>query len=189
MVHYNITMRHTEATLEKLAHMQYDLFCRSNRIARTVISFAALGCGIFNYQKWWGVLLIFYGSYLGSSKYASANHTARKIARQIKEADMELPASRYIFRDTAMEVMTLPENTSLGDPLVYSEICRMGEDANYFYLFRNQYGGYMLPKEELGDDIERFRLFMQEKSGQKFCVQMAPVLRMLHRIPGRQNGK
>ena len=189
MVHYNVTMRHTEATLEKLAHMQYDLFCRSNRVARTVISLSALACGILNYQKWWGVLLIFYGSYLGSSKYASANHTARKIVRQLKAADMELPASRYVFRDTSMEVITLPENTSLGTPLVYAEIRRLGEDANYFYLFRDQYGGYMLPKEELGDETERFREFIQEKSGQKFCVQMSPALQMIHRLAGRQSTK
>lgn len=187
MVHYNVTMKHTEVTLERLAHMQYDLFCKSNKVMRTIISMAALIFGILNYTQWWGVLLIFYGSYLSSSKYASSNHTARKMVRQIKAAGMELPASRYIFRDHSMEVITLPENTSLGEPLPYSEIHRLGEDANYFYVFRNQYGGYMLPKEDLGDDAEAFRNFLQEKSGQKFSMQMAPALQLLHRLSGRKS--
>ena len=35
---YSVTMHHDEKSLEALAHMQYDLFCRGNRIARSMIS-------------------------------------------------------------------------------------------------------------------------------------------------------
>ena len=40
MVHYNVTMQHSEQTFEKLAHMQYDLFCKSNLIVRTLLGMA-----------------------------------------------------------------------------------------------------------------------------------------------------
>ena len=41
MVHYNVTMRHSEHTFEKLAHMQYDLFCKGNLIVRTILGMGA----------------------------------------------------------------------------------------------------------------------------------------------------
>ena len=61
MIHYQVTMRHDEKTLELLAHQQYDLFCKSNQVVRTLISIAAMAAGVINYSKWWGVLLIVYG--------------------------------------------------------------------------------------------------------------------------------
>ena len=94
MVRYNVTMQHTEHTFEKLAHMQYDLFCKGNLIARTMLGMAAVIFGIINLSAWWGVLLIAYGSYLITGKYNSANHTAHKLAKQIRESGMDFPASR-----------------------------------------------------------------------------------------------
>lgn len=181
MVHYNVTMKHTEKTFERLAHMQYDLFCRSNLVARSLLSMAALVYGVLHLSSWWGVLLIVYGGYLGSGKYNSANHTAHKLARQIRDAGMDFPASRYVFRDNAMEIIPLPENAG-GEPLPYGDICRLGEDGEYFYLFRDQYGGYMVPKDGL--DADAFRLFMQEKTGQSFHAQAAPVVRLIRRFSG-----
>ena len=46
MVHYNVTMQHSEQTFEKLAHMQYDLFCKSNLIVRTLLGMGAVVYGI-----------------------------------------------------------------------------------------------------------------------------------------------
>ena len=40
MAAFDITMKHTEESLEALAHMQYDLFCRSNRVVRTILATA-----------------------------------------------------------------------------------------------------------------------------------------------------
>ena len=31
---YQVEMQHTEKSFEALAHMQYDLFCMGNRVAR-----------------------------------------------------------------------------------------------------------------------------------------------------------
>ena len=90
MVHFNVTMQHTEQTFEKLAHMQYDLFCSSNLIARTMLGMAAVIFGIVNMSAWWGVLLIAYGSFLMGGKYNSANHTAHKLAKQIRESGIKL---------------------------------------------------------------------------------------------------
>ena len=45
---FQATIQHDDKTFESLAHMQYDLFCKSNRVARTILSFAAILFGIAN---------------------------------------------------------------------------------------------------------------------------------------------
>ena len=181
MIHYSVLMEHNEESLQDLAHMQYDLFCQSNRIGRSVLSFGALITGVLNYTKWWGILLIFYGSYIGSSKYAAANHTARKLVKQLKAADMPFPASNYVFRDQEMEIITLPERKTLR-ALKYKQVSRMGENADHFFVFRDQYGGYMIPKEELGDKVDDFRTFMEKKTGQQFRVRKALMVKLMERM-------
>lgn len=182
MVYYKATMRHSEKTFQSLAHMQYDLFCKGNLVGRNAISFGLMVLGIVNYTQWWGLLLIAYASYLLSSKYAAANHTAKKLAKNILDSGMDFPASRFEFQQNAMNIIALPENVSSGDPLSYGDILRLGEDREYFYLFRNQYGGYMIPKTELGDKADDFRAFMENKTGKSFNVQAAPFIKMLRRM-------
>ena len=99
MVFYEAHIKHTEETLTALAHMQYDLFCTGNRIGRTAVAAGLFVFGALNYTQWWGLLLIAYGSYLISSKYAAANRTAKKLAQQIKESGGEYPSSKYIFEE------------------------------------------------------------------------------------------
>ena len=135
------------------------------------------------------MLLIVYGSYLTSSKYAQANHTANKLVKGIREAGLEFPVSRYLFRENAMEIITMPENTSLGDPLMYDGVRKLGEDADYFYLFRDQFGGYMIPKKEMGKEVDDFRFFIEQKTGQVFQTQIAPVFKLLRKIDSNQRKK
>ncbi|MBQ2989863.1 MAG: YcxB family protein [Clostridia bacterium] len=189
MIYYQVTMRHSEKTFTLLAHKQYDLFCRKNYVVRSIISIAAMAAGIIHFSQWWGVLLIVYASYLTSSKYAQANHTAGKLVKGIKAAGLEFPVSRYLFRENAMEIITMPENTSLGDPLMYSDVLKMGEDGDYFYLFRDQFGGYMIPKSELEKDVDDFRFFLEQKTGKTFQTQIAPVFKLLRRLDANQRKK
>lgn len=186
MIYYHVTMQHTEKTFQRLAHMQYDLFCKGNQTARTVISLGALVAGVLNFQQWWGCLLLVYSSYMTSSKYASANHTAQKLVKGIKASGLEMPASRYLFRENAMEIITLPENTSLGEPLRYQDIHCLAEDDQFFYIFRDQYGGYMIPRKELGKSEEQFRSFMEENTGKYFDTQVAPIFKVLRKLSSRK---
>ena len=151
MIHYQATMLHNEKTFQALAHMQYDLFCKKNLVVRTVISIAAMGAGILNFSQWWGALLIVYGAYLTSSKYAQANHTANKIVKGIKAAGLDFPASRYLFRD--------------------------------------QFGGYMIPKDEMGKEVDDFRFFVEQKCKKTFQTQIAPVFKLMRKIDSNQRKK
>ena len=181
MIHYQVTMQHDESTLQALAHMQYDLFNRKNLVVRTIISFAALAVGVLNYNQWWGALLLAYGAYMSSSKYAQANHTANKMVKGIKNAGIDFPVTRYVFREHAVEIIGMPENKPLRDPLKYSEIYKIGEDARHFYLFRDQYGGYTVPKQELSKQVDEFRKFLEERAGQECSTgaRKAPIVRVV----------
>lgn len=179
-------MQHSEKTLQALAHMQYDLFAKSNQVSRSIISFGALIFGVLNFQQWWGCLLLLYGSYMASSKYASANHMVKKLVAGIKGSGLGFPQSRYLFRDNAMEVITMPENTSLGDPLSYDDIVKLGEDGEYFYIFPNPSGGYMIPKDQLENEGEDFRIFMEDKTSKSFAIQAAPIIKMMRKAAAKK---
>lgn len=184
MVEYTVTMQHTEKTFEALAHMQYDLFCKSNLMVRNILGAVIILLGLLERENWWAILLVAYGCYLFTSKYSSANHTAHKLASQIKEAGMPFPASRYLFYKDRMEIISLPKEESLEEPLLYSDICRLGEDYQYYYLFRDQYGGFMIPKEALGEQVFDFREFIQTKTGLTVRNKFVPVIRVLQRLGG-----
>lgn len=85
MIYYKIEMHHNEKTFESLSRMQYDLFCASNRITRTILSILFIAGGIINLSEWWGILLAAYGCYLTTSTYSSANHTAHKLRTDQKK--------------------------------------------------------------------------------------------------------
>lgn len=186
MPYFKATIQHNEKTFEQLAHMQYDLFCKRNRYTRTLLSMVLVVVGLANSETWWGFPLIGYAWYLISSTYASSNHTARKLSRRIKEAGLDFPSSRYEFGDEGMTVITLPENKPLGKPLLYGDFRRLGEDGDYFYIFRDEHGGYMIPKSELGSKEDEFRSFIEKKAGQRFRSKVAPVVKLIRKITDRK---
>lgn len=175
---YEIEMQHSEDSFKAMAHMQYDLFCQKNRVARTVISLLCMVAGILYFSAWWGILLVAYGCYLSTSTYASANRTAHKLAEQLKNGGCPFPASSYAFKENEMEIYCLPEHT-LDGFLAYSEIRRMGEDGRYFYIFGNEYGGYMIPKEGLGKSVAGFKDFLEEVTGKNIRSSRVPAVRLI----------
>ena len=177
MALYEAKIKHTEETLTALAHMQYDLFCSGNRIARSAVAAGLFVFGALNYTQWWGLLLIAYGSYLISSKYAASNRTAKQLAKHINESGGEYPMSKYIFEENRMRVITLPNNAEL-DPLQYSDVAGLGADLNNFYIFRTEYGGYMIPKSELGDKSEEFKKFIERKTGKLFVTKRSRFIKL-----------
>ncbi len=179
MALYKIKMQHTEDTLVKLSHMQYDLFCQSNKTARTIISFAVIVLALTVVDtEWLKYVCIAYAGFLLTGQYNSSNRTAHKLAEQIRTSGLPFPASRFEFENDAMHIFSLPENRELDEALPYSKIFRLGEDLEYLYIFRDQYGGYMLPKAELGDRKDEFKTFIEGKANMKFVRRATPVSRM-----------
>ncbi len=181
MYKYKVTMQHNEESLLALSRMQYDLFCKSNRIIRSLLSLLFIILGLAYASAWWGILLIAYGCYLTTSTYSAANHTAHKLANRIKDSGCSFPCSEYRFEEDLLRVIALPEQEEL-EPLPYSSILRMGEDAGYFYIFRDSYGGYMVPKDALGEQVQDFSQFMAAQTGLSFHSRQAPILRLISKF-------
>ena len=181
---FQATIQHDDKTFESLAHMQYDLFCKSNRISRTILSVGAILLGIVNSEAWWGILVIAYGCYLSTSTYASANHTAHKLAKGIREAGMDFPGSRYEFTEQGLRIISLPDEKITGNLIKYEEFLKLGEDIGYFYLFPTPHGGYMIPKSELADKAA-FRSFLEQKTGKTVESRVPPVVKLMRRLKRR----
>jgi hypothetical protein len=181
---FQATIQHDDKTFESLAHMQYDLFCKRNRISRTILSVAAILIGIVNSEAWWGILAIAYGCYLTTSTYSAANNTAHKLAKNIRETGMDFPSSSYRFEEEQMLILPVQEENSTEDPVPYSQFLKLGEDQNYFYLFPNPYGGYMISKTDV--DEEAFRDFIRRKTGKEIFRRTAPVIKLMQKMKDRR---
>ena len=183
---FEVEMRHDRASLTALSHMQYDLFCQRNRMARGFLSLTLIVIAIlYGGGSWWSLLIIAYACYLTTSTYASSNRTAHRIADQLEQAGQPLPASRYIFEKNKMRIIDLNSGEEL-DPVAYGDIFGLGEDRDALYLFRSQYGGYRVPKEALGEREDTFRRFIQNKTGQLFIRRLTPLNRVRNWLHARE---
>lgn len=180
-------MQHDEDSLMALSHMQYDLFCTRNRVVRTFLSVALIVWGVSS-AEWWSLLVVGYGCYLVTTTYAASNRTARRIAEHLRETGQSFPCSVYRFEKDAMHITVQPEDEEL-DPLGYESVLRLGEDRQAFYLFRDAYGGYMIPKDALGERAEEFRRFVEERTGKLFQGRFSPMERLRVWLHEKKNAK
>lgn len=182
---FSFDFTHSEDTFMALAHTQYDLFCKRNLLVRSLIAIVCLGVAVFKLDQWWAYILIAYGVYLFTGKYNQANHTVRKMVRGIHDAHLEFPSSRYIFEEDRLRVISLPDMEELPS-LPYEEVRRVGKDPEYYYVFRDEYGGYMIPRNDLGDRDAEFAEFLSEKTGQLILTKRTPpVMKAVHYLKQR----
>ena len=183
---FEVEMRHDRQSLTALSHMQYDLFCQRNRMARGFLSLLLIVIAIFyGGGSWWSLLIIAYACYLTTSTYAASNRTARRIADQLEQAGQPLPASRYIFEKNKMRIIDLNSGEEL-EPMAYGDVFGLGEDRDALYLFRSQYGGYRVPKEALGEREDAFRRFVENRTGKLFIRRLTPLNRVREWLRARQ---
>lgn len=165
---FEVKMTHNEDSLMRLSRMQYDLFCMRNRIVRTALSVILIIVALKFVKGVFEYLIIAYACFLLTNTYASSDRVAHKLTEQIKKSGMGFPASRYVFSADGMHVFLLPEDEESGEPLKYSAIAAIGEDSEFYYIFRDRYGGYPVPKKALGDRNGEFKKFLEKKTG-KIC--------------------
>ena len=144
--------------------------------------------GVIMHEQWWSILAIAYGCYLTTSTYASANRTAHKLTAQIRASGADFPGSRFLFDSDGMHIRPLPEKEGEEEQLLpYSQFYGLGEDFQYYYIFRDQFGGYMIPKEKLDEDCRAFRDYVEKKSGKSFVLKRSPLARLRARMRQKQN--
>ena len=187
---FDTKMKHSEESLLALSHMQYNLFCTRNFVARSILSAALLMIGAYNFRQVWGLMLIAYGSYLMTSKYSASNHQVKKLCDGLKSAGEDFPSSRYVFGNDEIEIVYRPgkKDEEKLEPVAYGKVLKLGEDAEYFYLFPHSQGGYCIPKKTLGEKEDAFRDFVEKKTGQRFYRRRpSPLQRLMEWMKRREN--
>ncbi|MDD3165135.1 MAG: YcxB family protein [Oscillospiraceae bacterium] len=176
---YTVEMHHDENSFTALSKMQYDLFCGNNKITRSILSFGILIFAVSHLNEWWAYLLVIYAIYLTSSTRMTATRAARKLKERLEKSGMSYPASRLRFENDALYILGLPERAEEEEAVLpYGSVSRIAEDATYFYVFRDSYGGYMVPKAALKGQEDVFRSFLEHKL-QKTCYAGASPLSRL----------
>lgn len=161
--------------------------CIGNRIAKTVISVAAIIIGVNMAARSWAYfLLVAYGGFLLTSMYNTANRTARRTIEAVKASKLGFPRSRYDFEQDSLRVFSLPGGEEL-DGLKYSAVRALSEDHRYFYLFRDENSGYIVPRAALGDKAGDFRTFIESRSGKTFFTRRSPLAKVKAYIRKREN--
>lgn len=176
-------------SLTGLAHMQYDLFCMKNRISRTMVAIAVIGIGAIYMPAWWSFLLIAYGGYLLTGRYNQANHTVNQVEKTIEASGLGYPKDRLEFESNYVRIVPQPAKDDDITFLRYADIAAIGEDGDNYYLFRDEYGGYVVPKEKLGKREQEFRDFIEKVSGKHINRPQIPLLSLIARAKDRNSGR
>lgn len=180
---YSINFVHTAETLKLLSRAQYDLFCKSNFYIKLVLSIVLIFVSINILDKWYGPLILLYGIYLLLSKYMQSDYTSRKLVRTIEESDKPFPASRYDFFDDRMEIYRLDDGSnSLTDTLYYKNVKGIYDDLVNYYIFRDQYGGYVIPKSFLLNKEDEFRNFLELRTHKDVKSKLPPVVKLIRKL-------
>ena len=185
-------MTHTEDSLIALSHMQYDLFCTRNFIARNLLSMAAIVAGAFYFNRFWGIALVAYGAYLMTSTYSSSNYRVKKLVSAIKESGKGFPSSRYCFTEKGIDITFHPgkKDEEKLNPVGYGDIIKLGEDAKCFYLFPTSTGGYCIPKDKLGEKQREFAQFIEGKTGKRiYRRRPSPIQRLRDWMKEREENR
>lgn len=127
--------------------------------------------------------MLLYGAYLLLSKYMQADYTSRKLVKTIEESGKPFPKSRYDFFNDRMEVYRLDdESNSLIDTLYYKDAKGIYDDFVNYYIFRDNFGGYVIPKVSLKDKEDEFREFIEKRTYKEMKSKLPPVVRLIRKI-------
>lgn len=190
MEHYQVTMQHSEKTLRSLAHMQVDLFNGMHKTFRSVVGVGMVLFGMAYTQQWWGLALVAFGCIYATGTYGRANKNAMTVAQSIRDSGMDFPKTRYTFLDDGVQITALPEREGEeSEILPYSEIIAVGEDWGNFYLFPNQFGGYVIPKEQLGENVRKFKGFIQDRTGRTVRGRQSPMRQLINQAKDAKKQK
>ncbi len=85
-----------------------------------------------------------------------------------------------------MRIITLPNNSEL-DPLPYSEVVGLGADLYNYYIFRTEFGGYMIPKSSSAIRAMSFNALSRKKTGKLFVSKRSRFVRLREWMHRRDN--
>ncbi len=168
MEQFKITMQHSEATVRRLAKVQYNTFCGHIKIGWYLICGLCILIGLNilgGFPEVVRYLLLAFGSIaivnIGTSGHMRADKTLAAV-----KAWGEFPRTVLSFRDEEVRVTDYIQGEDTRT-VPYGSFIRLVADGEYFYLFVSPDAAYMLPLSQMKDP-EKFRRFLEEKTGREF---------------------
>lgn len=160
MKRFTAQIHHTYDTILRMCRTLDDTFFFKRKILMALAGVALTVFGVWNMENLAGILMMMIGCWM----LASLNLPAKNQADNIKKAlNGQYPQNKYEFFDKHFVLHAQNQ-----DIVNYSSLTCLIEDEGFCYLCLNEKAGYMLEKASLGQDLERFKAFMEKATGAKW---------------------
>lgn len=151
-------MEHSSDTVKRFTALQYNTFEPLGKIVKIILALALIIIGSLSGSSTALIFLLFLGCVL----ITNLNAKAQSIADQVERAlNGKFPKLEYSFTETGfIDGNGRPE-------IPYTELFRLIEDDEYFYLFVSKSSGYMIEASSVTgeDSTEGLKRLIAEKSG------------------------
>lgn len=157
MLRFTAHIHHTYDTILRMCRAMDDSFFFKRKLTMVLVGVVLTVFGVWNMESVAGILLLMIGCWM----LASLNLPAKNQADNVRKAlDGKYPQNKYEFFDKHFVLHAQNQ-----DIINYSNLIRLVEDEGYCYLCLTVQAGYMLEKASLGNDLEKFKNFMEKATG------------------------
>lgn len=157
MLRFTAHIHHTYDTILRMCRAMDDSFFFKRKLTMVLVGVVLTVFGVWNMESVAGILLLMIGCWM----LASLNLPAKNQADNVRKAlDGKYPQNKYEFFDKHFVLQAQNQ-----DIINYSNLIRLVEDEGYCYLCLTVQAGYMLEKASLGNDLEKFKSFMEKATG------------------------
>ena len=160
---YVTSVKHNEASINKLTSVQFNTYNRKSKYAIMGVGVMGLVASVFvGFNTPMGILCLLIGCWA----MVSVNYPARSMAKKLCEAYKDdMPWAKYCADEDGLWV-TSGNGTWM---IEYKDVYSLIEDKENFYVFISPASVHMLPKAALEDGTpEGFKTFLEKKTGKEF---------------------
>ena len=155
---YTAKMKHSEATIIRLAETQDNTFQYGKKLLRIVLALFMIGLGLYvggGYLM--PMFCLFIGCVLISGLNTRARYNGKKIYRQLNGKTLE---SDYSFYEKGFKFY------EGGELIPYKKLVRLVEDKEYLYLYISRESAYMVDRSTVEPgDSGKLKEFLAGKTG------------------------
>lgn len=160
MKRFTAHIHHTHDTILRMCRTMDDTFFFGRKALMALTAIALTVLGVWNMESMLGIIFLMIGCWM----LASLNLPAKNQADNIKKAlGGVYPQNKYEFFDKHFVLFARNQ-----DIVNYDKLTRLIEDEGFCYLCLNEQAGYMLEKASLGEELGKFKAFMEKATGLKW---------------------
>lgn len=178
-------MQHDTATVKRLSAVQFRTFSAARRFVLYALSLVLILFGfglIYDLGSPWRYIPLAFGCILFVNVGTFAGLKADRTLHAIRQQGGQFPCTKMVFGDSSIRIT---EEGSKSHSMKYTDILRLAEDREYYYLFVTTEAAYMVPKEQIRDN-PAFRTHLEQKSKKQFSRPFGLLSVRLRDIAGRK---